>query len=325
MKIVIAMIAVASCAMVVDQASSQTIGIYADPEGTSTNISLTPGVPGIFYVLATVEGEAEEGISALDFQVIGIPGSWSIDPVPNPDIELFVHDPFEPPGGALAFGDCMTGVNGVLHLYTVTVVATDDVPSATLSVVEYDSPNWDCPQMVVCVGQDFEMICVIGGQATIDITLNNDTCAGAIEIPWCSDFTTSGNTMPRMDDYTPSEVDGGGCTGRTAYGPDEVYRMELQPGFVVHATYTQPNRDGSFYVVTDCDDPQGTCVVGADDFGYGETEILDWIVEMSGTYYLICDTWELEPQGGPFTLNVNIDCSVETEGVNWGTLKNLYR
>jgi hypothetical protein len=319
------MIAMASFAMVAEQAPSQTIGIFADPEGTSTNISLSPGVPGVFYVLATVEGQAEDGISTLDFQVVGIPGSWSIDPEPNPDITVFIDDPFYPPGGAMSFGDCMTGVNGVLHLYTVTVVATDDVPSATLSVVPYDHPDGDCPHLVVCGGQEPELICAIGGQATIDITVNNDTCAGAIEIPWCSTFLTQGNTMPMTDDYTPATVDGTGCTGRTAYGPDEVYRMELQPGFIVHATYTQSNRDGSFYLITDCSDPQGSCVVGADDFGYGETEIIDWTVDVGGTYYLICDTWELEPQGGPYTLDVTIDCSVGAERVNWGSLKNLYR
>ena len=329
MRVLITLMGIISFAMVADQATSQTIGIFADPEGTSTNISLTPGVEGTCYILATAEGTAAEGFLVVEFRVAGLPASWTATADPNPEALSFLGDPFGIPGAVIGFIDCQTVEAGYALLYTVTLVSTEAVPNATLSVVMYEppsDPDLPCPAMAFCNPQVFEPMCAIGGQATIEVEeeIVNDTCEDAFEIPWCSTYTNSGDTTYFVDDYTPSnQIDGDGCTGRWAPGPDSVYKMHLVPGLVVHATYTQTTSDGSLYVITDCSDPQGSCVVGVDETGWGEMEILDWTADTEGDYYLICDAWD--PAGGPYTLDVQIDCSVAAENATWGGVKGLYR
>ncbi len=152
----------------------------------------------------------------------------------------------------------------------------------------------------------------------------NDTCDTAIDIPRCSGFSTSGTLVGMRHDYTPSDLPlGDGCTGRNALGPDVVYRVELLTGDVMTATYTVLGSDASLYLIEDCEDPRGSCVVGSDHDEWGGTETISWTAPSQQTYYLICDTWD--PAPGDFLLDVTFDCATSIQPASWGGVKGTYR
>jgi len=126
----------------------------------------------------------------------------------------------------------------------------------------------------------------------------NDTCNPGFVIPLGSGVI-QGDMSPDHNDYDPGS---GGCaTGYPEAGKDVAYRMDLRVGDIVDMTYTTPNSDAAFYVVTDCSDPAGTCVVGA-DAGY-DTEVIHWWVTQTGTYYVILDHYGVDAGAGPWSLS----------------------
>lgn len=152
----------------------------------------------------------------------------------------------------------------------------------------------------------------------------NDTCDTAVDIPRCTTFSASGTTMGMNDDYTPSDLPSGdGCTGRWAHGPDVVYRIDMLIGDVLTATYTATDSDGSLYLIEDCEDAQGSCVVGSDHDEWGGTETISWTAPADQTYYLICDMWD--PAPSDFLLEVTIECTTSVQRSSWGRVKATYR
>lgn len=110
----------------------------------------------------------------------------------------------------------------------------------------------------------------------------NDTCLGAIDVT--GGFSGMASTAEAHDDYDPGD---GGCTGYVAAGPDIVYLVNLMPGYRVIASMNPvPYFDASLYLITDCGDPAGSCVVGDDS---GNPETITYCSEAGGTYYIICD------------------------------------
>ncbi len=193
----------------------------------------------------------------------------------------------------------------------------------------------------------------------------NDTCAGAFEIPRCSGGSLQGDNTWANNDYDPGD---GGCTGGYAErGRDVAYFMNLVAGDVVDMTYTQLQYDAAFYIVTDCANVPGTCLVGADGTISGQPEVIHWVAPANGTYFVILDCYYLN-YGGLWTLDYTITCpppeqeaccfpdghcemllagdcqnaggtpqgqgttcdavqcqSVATEGTTWGRIKSSYR
>ncbi len=132
----------------------------------------------------------------------------------------------------------------------------------------------------------------------------NDVCSGAIVLERCTAGSLSGDTAPYTNNYDPGS---GGCTGGyPEVGNDAAYVFDLNAGDVVDMTYTQVNLDGAFYMVTDCSNVPGTCVVGADDTVTGQPETIHYVVPATGTYYLILDSYTFG--GGPWTLDYNFSC-----------------
>lgn len=132
----------------------------------------------------------------------------------------------------------------------------------------------------------------------------NDTCAGAIAIERCTNGALEGDSFYAANDYNPGS---GGCTGYTAAGKDVVYLLSVQAGDVVHLVYTLPSADAAFYIVTDCANVPGTCIVGADGTVTGQPETIDYTFTTGGTYYLILDAYT-SAYGGPWTLTYEITC-----------------
>lgn len=120
----------------------------------------------------------------------------------------------------------------------------------------------------------------------------NDVCANAILIP-CGNIDLSGNTGLATNDYSPSDSV---CTGFLAEGNDVVYKMDVSAGDSLWVNYYTVY-DGSIYMVTDCNDVSGTCVVGRDSAYAGQPEIIRFKFTTGGTYYLILDAYGQDVSG----------------------------
>ncbi len=136
----------------------------------------------------------------------------------------------------------------------------------------------------------------------------NDTCEGAIALERCSSGVVQGDLTAAIADY--NLVSAGSCTGYATAGKDVVYVMDLLAGDVVSLVYSYVGTsfDEALYIITDCADPQGSCVAGSDS---GSPEDITWTCTADGTYYIICDAYSTGA-GGPFTLTYDITCPLPT-------------
>jgi hypothetical protein len=136
----------------------------------------------------------------------------------------------------------------------------------------------------------------------------NDTCDGAIDVGMGGLFND--DTSEAIDDYNPRDtLTFESCTGYGAAGPDVVYKVVLAAGQKVVVTMTTSGWDDSVYLITDCDDPAGSCVAGSDLYPTGSN--FSYCSIDGGTYYIICDGYSAGAYG-TFTLDVSIeDCFEE--------------
>jgi hypothetical protein len=131
----------------------------------------------------------------------------------------------------------------------------------------------------------------------------NDQCSGAIAIDRCTTGNLAGDLTYANNNYDPGS---GGCsTGYPEAGRDVAYVMNLVAGDIVALTYTGNAYDASMYIVTDCANVAGSCVIGT-DAGYN-VETINWTVPTSGAYYLILDAYGTNA-GTTFTLAWTITC-----------------
>jgi len=137
----------------------------------------------------------------------------------------------------------------------------------------------------------------------------NDTCNPDYSIA-CGTGVLNGDMTTDHNDYDP--LSGGCATGYPEAGKDVAYKMDLPSGAVIDMTYYTPNWDASFYIVTDCSNVPGTCVIGAD--AAGDTEVIHYVVPTAGTYWLILDHYGTNTGGGPWSLNYTINCETEPTG-----------
>lgn len=151
----------------------------------------------------------------------------------------------------------------------------------------------------------------------------NDTCDGAIPI-MCGPISEAGSTTGSCitNDYTTDFL--GGCTGYSARGKDLVYVVHAAAGWTLDVTYTT-TADGSFYLVTDCADIEGSCVAGADNTLSGDPETFIYNFTAAGAYYLILDSFGTDTSGD-WTLTGILDCGpVAVEQTSWSQVKTLFQ
>jgi hypothetical protein len=114
----------------------------------------------------------------------------------------------------------------------------------------------------------------------------NDLCEAAIPLP-CGWIDLSGNTQYAHNDVTfPNNASS--CTGHVADGFDVVYKMTISAGDSVWLNYIS-QANGSFYLVEDCANPTGSCILGADLYLETGLEVFRHTFSFSGTYYLVLD------------------------------------
>ena len=136
------------------------------------------------------------------------------------------------------------------------------------------------------------------------------TCESAIALLRCAAQTLTGTTAHARDDYDPGP---GGCTGRPETGRDVVYRIDLQPADTLEALYRQTEADGAMYLVTDCGNPAGACVAGADQDPSGGYESITYVASAAATYYLVLDSFG-DDTGGPWMLQYHVGCAGPASG-----------
>jgi hypothetical protein len=148
----------------------------------------------------------------------------------------------------------------------------------------------------------------------------NDQCSGALVLP-CWIGSVDGDLTEATNDYDPG-IPGPSCTGYGAAGRDLTYKVDLDAGNIIHLVYTGYNYDASFYIVTDCGNASGSCVVGADGMLTGQPETIDWTCTTTGTYYIIVDAYGTDA-GGTYTMSYTIrrpDRTVDAIGPGVGTV-----
>lgn len=141
----------------------------------------------------------------------------------------------------------------------------------------------------------------------------NDQCPGAIPIP-CGNINLAGNTGLANNDYTFVDTLNS-CTGYAADGRDVVYLLNVGPGDSLWLNYQNRN-DGSMYIVTDCGNIDGTCVVGVDNFTTtNAVEQLRYRFTTGGTYYLILDSYGVNT-GDLWTASGQLVCGASSPPTN---------
>lgn len=152
-----------------------------------------------------------------------------------------------------------------------------------------------------------------------------DLCDGAIELT-DGTFDFYYNTGDMTNDYTLPY--GNSCTGYSANGPDGVAYVFLQAGGTVEV-HMQPDgaMDSSLYLVTDCADPEGTCLIGADDTLGGDEETFTYTATSDVIAYIIFDAWTSSPDPQDVHVWGYVDGSYPTpvEQISWGSIKAMYR
>ncbi len=154
-------------------AQNGTIGIYADPEGTSTRIIVEPGVPTTIYVLAHLEGETASGIDQAEFRIAGLPASYFVLPLTYPpnSIELGFNcgqGSVFCDGTILGLGWCLTPTDGVVQIFAIQILTSVLHETTTLSVEVSNVPSGNpCPMLSPC--DSYELVCMAGGQATLSV------------------------------------------------------------------------------------------------------------------------------------------------------------
>jgi hypothetical protein len=145
------------------------------------------------------------------------------------------------------------------------------------------------------------------------LTPPNDTCAGAILIP-CGNIDISSTTNGATNDYTFS-MGATSCTGYKADGLDVVYRIDATVGDSLWVDYRNV-ADGSIYLITNCNDPDNSCVAGSDQtIAPNEIESIRYRFVSTGTYYLICDSFGVNTSGD-FTLAGQLLCGASNPPQN---------
>jgi hypothetical protein len=95
----------------------------------------------------------------------------------------------------------------------------------------------------------------------VELTELYDDCAAAEAAPGVSPGNYTGDLYEASPDLDPGT---GGCTGFQARGPDAVVPIDLLAEELLTVNYQLLADDASLYLVTDCTDEVGTCLVGSD-------------------------------------------------------------
>ena len=237
-----------------------------DPGATNCNMTNNQiGPDGVYHINMTLSEP--------------ILGRITLNPIDSVDVSVYV-------------------VTNCDQIPTSCVAGVDDFGVGESETVDFTIENQVDYYVIVDSSQE-----ITEGSYDISIEeislLPNDRCPG-YDIPSLP-YSTSDSTSEAYNDYDPES---GGCaTGWPQAGPDVVYHYYTDIDKVIQVTMIpESTYDCSIYVVTDCNDIVGSCVVGADDNYYGIAETITFTATANVDYYIICDGYY--DTGGNFDLVV---------------------
>ncbi len=140
----------------------------------------------------------------------------------------------------------------------------------------------------------------------LDLLPSNDCLAADAIAP-----LSAGSYSSTTASLSNTHASGYSCLPWSLNGRDSVYRLDLQEGQMMVATLQQAGlADGALALLSACGLPASA--VGCADAGLsGEPEVLTFIADTSGTYYLVVDSYvgvgaTATASGGPFELELEI-------------------
>ncbi|MEZ4387841.1 MAG: hypothetical protein R3D98_09740 [Candidatus Krumholzibacteriia bacterium] len=142
--------------------------------------------------------------------------------------------------------------------------------------------------------------------------IDNDTCDSAAFLI-DQGFTSFDVDLCQFDnDYL-------GCDDQPAAGPDAVWRALVRAGDDIRlfATPMTGEFQVKMYLVTDCGDVAGSCVVTSD--GDQTQQVIDFRPEVADLFFLIVDSVE-----GCGVVHVEMGGVLATETHSWSSVKSLY-
>jgi hypothetical protein len=112
-------------------------------------------------------------------------------------------------------------------------------------------------------------------------------------------------------------ISASGCTNNEGDGNDLTYAVTLRPGDVLDASvYSSGLESPMVYVITDCGNPDGTCLAGAeyaDTLNNGEVASVRYLSDVAQTVYVVADN-EYDTADAPFRLEISVAPSECTTG-----------
>jgi hypothetical protein len=156
----------------------------------------------------------------------------------------------------------------------------------------------------------------------------NDTCVNAACLPPGQNNNFAGSLM-----WATNEFGYINCGDAFAEGTEVFFKFGLTDGNTFSADVTgDVFTDVALYIITDCENPAGSCVAGSDSGSPGMTETISFTQANGGptVYYLIVKEWMPDYQSSFFTGvyshdGLLCDDPVGTTDQTWGSLKATFR
>jgi hypothetical protein len=153
----------------------------------------------------------------------------------------------------------------------------------------------------------------------------NDACAGAIAqgyVLGLGAFALDADNALAAPDYPLAMP--GSCTGTSHGGRDVVWVVDLAQGESLNVTMTtMGDWDDTLFLVTDCANPQGTCVAGDNAIPDGSHLVYTRTAPGTGRYYLVASGYG--NGAGFFHLAGTVGVGTAVDATTWGRVKAAYR
>jgi hypothetical protein len=132
-------------------AHAASIGLFADPECATCNITIPIGETATIYAMldATELPPGVTGVTGAVFRIAGLPPGWTAVSTPNPLALVAMGDPTGPVGAAIGFE--FPQVGACVLLYSIGIAATTTSNDILLYVTHRDPPPHPlsvCPAIV---------------------------------------------------------------------------------------------------------------------------------------------------------------------------------
>ena len=163
-------------------AAAQSIGIFADLESATCNISAPLYGPTNFYINAVGAGVFTlAGLAGAEFRVdhsIDVGVDALVTATPNPASSIALGDPMGF-GCNVAFPECQSAASINLYMIQITPLKTESMTNKLLTVRPHvlSGPNFPCIILNRCDSPIFTGICVAGGEAWLN---SNTNCTVAL-------------------------------------------------------------------------------------------------------------------------------------------------